>query len=76
MKCGLSGPLFRNGVDVLPKCRIEVVVVSVRGDGLQPGHPIILSILHEGSNFGGGLSFGVYLLDEREARVIIEPMSW
>ena len=49
--------------------------MSVRGDGLQPGHPIILSVFHEGSNLGGGLSLGVYLLYERETRMIVEPVS-
>ena len=49
--------------------------MSVRGDGLQPGHPIILSVFHEGSNLGGGLSLGVYLLYERETRMIVKPVS-
>ena len=49
--------------------------MSVRGDSLQPGHPIVLSVFHEGSNLGGGLSFGVYLLYERETRVVVVPVS-
>ena len=52
-----------------------MIIVSVRGDGLQTGHPIVLSVLHEGPNLGGGLPFGVDLLYEREARVVVEPVS-